>query len=709
MEVAWREADQLSARHARRLPLMPTHATGNASTRRAEPETDGVIGIGSVAAVEEVRLAARGSRRDFALDPKPIAKGGQATVFGAVHKPTGVRVAFKRLDSRSEDACARMRREVEAARLFGSHPHVLPVLDWSGSYDWFVMPMADGTARALATEFSEPAVLRALVTAMCRALREPHRQGWVHRDLKPDNILRFAGRWVVADWGLGRRPRSQTTDPRRTQVGGQFGTEGFAAPELAVDAHAAGPPADIYSIGQIIGWALTGAWPQPNLPLLPPSGPWRTIVRAATLYDPDRRIGTVDELLAMVAAEFDVPAESAAQGRQLLAAVRAGNQVALVELFRLAVRSDPDHDFFRDILVALDRDQLRAASSADPQAVGEVVRAIHFLYPSESTAWEPDDYGRAITWLLAIAEDAESLAQWDLLDDTSDAILHLDANDRASPDVHRKVVTWLTSRAGDAASVIAAVLRRSTLRPHLTGLADGGDLDHRIRLALRPRPQAEPARRTSGTDPAAASRDRAGKRRPTARRRATLLGALGVIIAVPILISTLLNDAPNQPRNPAPSPGENTIGGLPDVPSELADSPTLRAFVEAWDRYPSWSRCRSGSGDTALTGSFPARNTQAGLPVSSLYCTNDGNLTVMFADFQPATYDNVARAYLGAAPPAQPVGGEKTPPAGLHVFAWSPTQRAILWTNAKTHLIGVAITDSPGTDLVELWSRYPPR
>ncbi|WP_170316853.1 serine/threonine protein kinase [Acrocarpospora corrugata] len=699
---------------------MSAHANGKASESEG-PGTDDVASLGLTAALEVVRLAARGSRRDFALDPRPIAGGGQATVFGAVHKPTGVRVAFKRLNWRSPDALARMRREVEAARLFGGNPHVLPVLDWSRSYDWFVMPLADGTARILAAGPSESAVVRALVTAVCRALREPHRQGWIHRDLKPDNVLRFAGRWVVADWGLGRRPRGQTTDPRRTQVGVQFGTEGFAAPELAVDAHVAGPPADIYSIGQIIGWALKGAWPQPNLPLLPPSGPWRAIVRAATMHDPHRRIGTVDELLSMVAAEFDAPTELAARGGRLLPAVRAGDRAALVELFRLAARSDLDHDFFQDVLVALDDDWLRAAVSADPQAVGEVVRAIRFLDSTNGSAGrELDDYGRATTWLLAIADHAESLAQWDLLDDASDAILHLDANEQVSPDVHGKVIAWLTSATGTAASVIAAVLRRYTPRPHLAGLTDGDALDHRIRLALRPRPPAETPISASG-NPEADNRDHVGKRRPVARRRATLLSAVGVIAAVLILIITLLNDASNQPGDPTASPSENSIAspsgvpsenplaGLPGVPSELADSSTMREFIEAWDLYPSWSRCRSGSGDTALTGSFPAHKTQAGLPVHSSYCTNDGNLTMLFADFRPAGYNKVARAYFDAAPPVQPVGGEKTPPPGLHVFAWSPTQRALVWTDAGAFLIAVAVTDSPRTDLVELWSRYRPR
>ncbi|NIL64695.1 hypothetical protein [Salinispora arenicola] len=59
-----------------------------------------------------------------------------------------------------------MRREVEAAQLFGGHPHVMPVLDFSPTYDWHVMPLVADTAQTLATELRSPATLRGLVTSV---------------------------------------------------------------------------------------------------------------------------------------------------------------------------------------------------------------------------------------------------------------------------------------------------------------------------------------------------------------------------------------------------------------------------------------------------------------------------------------------------------------------------------------------------------------
>jgi hypothetical protein len=253
-----------------------------------------------------VRAVARGERQDYRLEHRPIERGGQATVFRATHKSTDTPVAFKKLTGHTSDAIARMEREVDIARRLGGHPHVMPVLDHSNTHDWFVMPLAEGTAETLREELTQPANLRAMVTSICDALRSAHDRDWLHRDVKPANVLNLDRRWVLADWGLARRPRGQTTNPNRTQTGVLHGTEGFAAPELAIDAHRAGPAADIYSVGQLIGWLLLDRWPQPNIPLIP-DGPWLDIVTAATHHDPTRRPTDIDTFLALMDDTADVP------------------------------------------------------------------------------------------------------------------------------------------------------------------------------------------------------------------------------------------------------------------------------------------------------------------------------------------------------------------------------------------------------------------
>jgi serine/threonine protein kinase len=256
--------------------------------------------------LNNVRLVAKGNRKDYALDAVPIADGAQATVFSARHRASQIPVAFKRLKLKSPENIARLRYEVEAGQRFGDNPHVVPVLDFDPAAGWFVMPLADGNADEAREEFEHPQQLIELIAAICDGLRVPHHLGWVHRDLKPANVLKLGGVWAIADWGLGRRPRGRTSHPGRTQIGVLYGTAGFAAPELSDDAHQAGPQADIYSLGQIIGWALTGRWPKANRPLLPPDKPWRSIVGELTRDDPADRPATVDEVLALMDSALPV-------------------------------------------------------------------------------------------------------------------------------------------------------------------------------------------------------------------------------------------------------------------------------------------------------------------------------------------------------------------------------------------------------------------
>ncbi|MFI6073922.1 hypothetical protein ACIA5C_20345 [Actinoplanes sp. NPDC051343] len=254
-------------------------------------------------AYEELKKSARGHKSDYRLDPRPLAPRSQAEVVGATHKPTGLRVAFKRLFNFSVDSVARMRREIEFGKLLDECPFVTPIFDSSQAFDWFVMPIADGNADEWKQPWAAEGELANLLAATCNALESAHRRGWIHRDVKPTNILRIADQWTLADWGLNRRPRGQTTDPHRTRVGAEYGTPGFAAPELSDDAHEAMPAADIYSVGQLIGWALTGKWPKPNLPLLPDNTGWREVVTLATAANSDDRPQTVGEFRSIVSSK----------------------------------------------------------------------------------------------------------------------------------------------------------------------------------------------------------------------------------------------------------------------------------------------------------------------------------------------------------------------------------------------------------------------
>ncbi|MFE6946440.1 AbiJ-related protein [Streptomyces chartreusis] len=97
----------------------------------------------------EVLRLARGERKDYACPREPVPDGGQADVFEATHKSTGTVVALKKLHNGcpAERLVARMRREVEIGQLLNNHPHAMPILDFSATHTWFVMPWAQATAR----------------------------------------------------------------------------------------------------------------------------------------------------------------------------------------------------------------------------------------------------------------------------------------------------------------------------------------------------------------------------------------------------------------------------------------------------------------------------------------------------------------------------------------------------------------------------------
>jgi len=158
----------------------------------------------------------------------------------------------------------RFRREAEAMGKV-SHPNVVRVhasgVDPRGC-PWLAMELVRG--RTLSERIDEERTLSvAEATRLARelgeALVEVHRQGLVHRDVKPANVLLRDGRALLADFGLAREDEAE----RLTRTGQILGTPGYAAPELLLGPGAAraGPPADVYGLGATLYAMLTGAPP----------------------------------------------------------------------------------------------------------------------------------------------------------------------------------------------------------------------------------------------------------------------------------------------------------------------------------------------------------------------------------------------------------------------------------------------------------------
>lgn len=212
----------------------------------------GVIG----APQAPVRVAGRYVVGDF------LGRGGRKDVFRARDEATGTDVALALYDmeGESEAARARARREADAMKQLGGHPHVVAVLDTGdeNGRPYVVstyMPGGDVSNLLAAAGGGRLPVQQAIDIAidLCRALEHAHAHGIVHRDLKPANVwLGDDGAAYLGDFGL-----ATTGQPRG---GALVGTVAYLPPELALG-RPAGPAADLYSLGAMLYEMLTGRPP----------------------------------------------------------------------------------------------------------------------------------------------------------------------------------------------------------------------------------------------------------------------------------------------------------------------------------------------------------------------------------------------------------------------------------------------------------------
>jgi len=192
--------------------------------------------------------------------------GGMSTVQRAFDTRLERLVAVKLLAehlAEDETFVSRFRREaLAAARLV--HPNIVQVFDFgldeSTDQHFIVMELVAGQscAEILRARGALP-VNEALdiVAQACRGLDHAHRNGVVHRDVKPGNLLRSDDGVVkLADFGIAKATEQSSI----TQVGSVLGTAAYLAPEQA-RGEEAGPPADLYALGVVTYQLLSGRLP----------------------------------------------------------------------------------------------------------------------------------------------------------------------------------------------------------------------------------------------------------------------------------------------------------------------------------------------------------------------------------------------------------------------------------------------------------------
>ena len=258
-----------------------------------------------------------------------IGRGGMTTVYKAYQPNLDRYVAIKVLTPdlvESKNFVARFEREAKAvARL--RHRNILTVFDYGRQGGLFYLVMEYVSGGSLMERLGWPQDLDyavVIVSQVGDALAHAHRQGMIHRDVKPGNILMAEEDWpLLSDFGLAKMVEDS---PKLTASGASVGTPQYMSPEqaqgLAVDQRS-----DIYSLGAVLYEAATGRPPfgtdspmavilrQINEPITPPHTlrsdlpeKMEGIILKALTKSPADRYQRMEEFLADLREAYPLPA-----------------------------------------------------------------------------------------------------------------------------------------------------------------------------------------------------------------------------------------------------------------------------------------------------------------------------------------------------------------------------------------------------------------
>jgi serine/threonine-protein kinase len=196
-----------------------------------------------------------------------IGAGGMATVYLAHDVKHDRKVALKVL--RPELAAViggdRFLQEIKTTANL-HHAHILPLHD-SGEADglvYYVMPYIDGESlRDRMDRDTQLPVEEAVRIAreVADALDYAHRQGVIHRDIKPDNIMLHDGHVVVADFGIALAASRSEDSTRMTETGMSLGTPHYMSPEQAMGDREIRASSDVYALACVLYEMLMGEPP----------------------------------------------------------------------------------------------------------------------------------------------------------------------------------------------------------------------------------------------------------------------------------------------------------------------------------------------------------------------------------------------------------------------------------------------------------------
>lgn len=243
----------------------------------------------------------------------PIAEGGMGSVWRAEDRRDGEIKAAKILRQSDAGSLLRFIRE-QSVRI--DHEHVVTPDSWGGDDDrvLFTMPLVRGGSVAdLLGDFGALPTwwTREILDQVLQALEAVHAAGYVHRDVKPANLLLDATGTArphlrLSDFGVA----APVDQPRLTRASQVIGSPGYLAPEQL---HGADPDPrqDVYGAGMVGLELVTGARPPQCLDLARQAAdetqqPLVALLLGAVADDPDDRPATATELRERI-ARLDLP------------------------------------------------------------------------------------------------------------------------------------------------------------------------------------------------------------------------------------------------------------------------------------------------------------------------------------------------------------------------------------------------------------------
>ncbi|MET9680282.1 serine/threonine-protein kinase [Streptomyces coeruleorubidus] len=240
-----------------------------------------------------------------------LGRGGMGTVWRAEDETLGRTVAVKELrfpsnidEEEKRRLITRTLREAKAiARIRNNSAVTVFDVVQEDDRPWIVMELVEGKSLAEVIRedgLLEPKRAAEVGLAVLDVLRSAHREGILHRDVKPSNVLIAEdGRVVLTDFGIAQ----VEGDPSITSTGMLVGAPSYISPERA-RGHKPGPAADLWSLGGLLYAAVEGAPPYDKgsaiatltavmtEPLEEPknAGPLRDVIHGLLTKDPAKRL-----------------------------------------------------------------------------------------------------------------------------------------------------------------------------------------------------------------------------------------------------------------------------------------------------------------------------------------------------------------------------------------------------------------------------------